>query len=156
MRIVITDTEIESKPGDIVIKKDGEIHSCRGCFYCWFITPGTCAVVDNYRTIGRKFSMGDELVIVSRCLFGGYSPFVKNVLDRAIAYVQPFFEVKRGDKMCHKRRYDNTLRVKAIFYGKTDEEEKSTARKLVAANARNLRAEVDEILFYAQENFTEV
>ena len=91
--------------------------------------------------------MGDELVIVSRCLFGGYSPFVKNVIDRSISYVQPFFDTSVGD-MRHKSRYSNKLKLRAVFYGEVDEMSKETAKKLVAANARNLRAEVGEISFF--------
>ena len=146
MRIILSDKEIKAEKDDMLIAYDESIHSCRGCFNCWLKTPGECGITDGYRNMGRRLSMGDELVIVSRCLFGGYSPFVKNVLDRSISYVQPFFDTSAGD-MRHKRRYSNKLKLKVIFYGDADEISKETAKKLVAANARNLRAEVGEIYF---------
>ncbi len=147
MRIILTDRDIEVKEDDMLIAYDEGIHSCRGCFNCWLKTPGECAITDGYRNMGRRLAMGEELVIVSRCLFGGYSPFVKNVLDRSISYVQPFFDTSAGD-MRHKSRYSNKLKLRAIFYGEADELLKETAKKLVAANARNLRAEVSEISFF--------
>ncbi|WP_407654270.1 MULTISPECIES: hypothetical protein [Caproicibacterium] len=34
-------------------------------------------------------SQCDELILISKCCYGGFSPFVKNVLDRSIPYIHP-------------------------------------------------------------------
>ena len=47
-------------------------------------------------------SNSGELVLVSRCCFGGPGPFVKNVLDRCISYVHPYFVIKNGE-MHHRQ-----------------------------------------------------
>ncbi|MEG2936449.1 MAG: flavodoxin family protein, partial [Clostridium sp.] len=89
-----------------VISNDGTIKNCIGCFGCWIKTPGVCVIRDNYGDMGEIFSKCDEITIISECCYGGYSPFVKNVLDRAISYVHPNLVMRKGE-MHHKRRYDN-------------------------------------------------
>ena len=46
------------------------IHPCVGCFGCWTKTPGQCVIQDEYQKIGALFGNTDELMIISRCLFG--------------------------------------------------------------------------------------
>ena len=155
MRLIITDTPISPGPEDMLITEGGTIHGCKGCFSCWLRTPGVCCLTDSYRSTGIRLSKCSELLIISRCLFGGYSPFIKNVLDRSISYVLPFFDTSKGD-MRHKRRYKNALRISALFYGDAEEDEKNTARDLVRANARNMLAEVGEISFVSNIGDREV
>jgi|GEM_PF-4494445 len=60
-----------------IISDNGSIKSCTGCFGCWIKTPGTCVIKDGYENTGRLFSKADNVLIFSRCYYGGYSPFVK-------------------------------------------------------------------------------
>ena len=88
-----------------------------------------------------------ELIIVSKCSYGSVSSFIKAVQDRNISYIHPCFVIKNGE-MHHKRRYDNTITVSAVFYGKNiSEREKATARKFISANADNYNANVGYIKF---------
>lgn len=43
-------------------------------------TPGKCVQTDGYEMMGELFAQTEELVIVSRCVYGSFSPFVKMVL----------------------------------------------------------------------------
>lgn len=130
-----------------IIDRQGDIHRCVGCFGCWVRTPGQCVIADDYQKMGELFARTDQLTIISRCRFGSYSSFVKNVLDRSISYILPFFEIRKGE-MHHKPRYGNRITMEAIFYG-TDvtEEEKATAKRLVEANAVNLSGDVQRVVF---------
>lgn len=119
---------------------------CIGCFGCWLKTPGTCVIQDDFQNMGKKLSEVDELVIISKAAFGSYSSAVKNVLDRSISYVLPFFEIRNGE-MHHGERYHNALKVTAVFYADMTDAEKNTARNLVKANAVNLNAKFGEIYF---------
>ena len=65
---------------------------CIGCFGCWLKTPGTCIIKDEFQHMGENIAKADELVIISKSSFGSYSSSVKNVLDRSISYVMPFYE----------------------------------------------------------------
>ncbi len=131
-----------------VITNDAPIHHCIGCFGCWIKTPGKCVINDSYQNMGTLLSRCDQLIIVSKCTYGGYSPFIKNIFDRSIPYISPYFEMRNGE-MHHQRRYDNVINITAYFYGDDiTESEKATAQSLVTANAINLDGKVDKVLFY--------
>lgn len=127
----------------IIISNDGNINNCIGCFGCWIKTPGKCIIKDDYSNMGEYLSKASELIIVSECFYGSYSPFIKNVLDRSISYILPYFKIVKG-LMRHKRRYKNNINMKVFFYGDDiKDNEKKTAEELVHANAQN---------FYAKAN----
>jgi multimeric flavodoxin WrbA len=112
-----------------VISDNGKINPCQCCFKCWVKTPGECVLNDNYNNMGALFSKCDRMIIISECIYGGYSPFVKNVLDRSISYLLPYLETKNG-KTRHPRRYDNNISLSVHFYGDISDAEKETAKKL--------------------------
>jgi len=131
-----------------VVSDNGTIKPCIGCFGCWIKTPGRCMIRDDYSNLGELLSRCTDLVFVSECTYGGFSPFVKNVLDRSISYTSPHFVI-RNKKMHHKRRYDNVINISVYFYGtEITEKEKDTAISLVDANAVNLDAKVGGVYFY--------
>lgn len=155
MRLLIHDldekTFLELLPEPLkdvkVISDDGTIKSCIGCFGCWVKTPGECIIEDNYSNLGEDISKSDEVTLISRCTYGGFSPFVKNVLDRSISYIHPYFEIRNGE-MHHKRRYDHHYDLKVWFYGEDlTEQEKKTAEKLVKANSINMDCKVKCVAF---------
>ena len=130
-----------------IVSDDRTIKSCIGCFGCWVKTPGACVIRDSYGDMGEYLSKSDEVMIISECFYGGFSPFVKNVLDRSISYVHPYFETKNG-VMHHRRRYDHHFDLKVWFYGENiTEQERQTADKLIQANAINLACKIRKITF---------
>ncbi len=135
-----------------VIDSTSRIYYCKGCFGCWLKTPGRCVVEDDCQKIGELLSETETLTLISRCTFGGYSSFVKKVLERTISYLLPFLEVV-DKKMRHEGRYKNHIHIKSVFYGEDiTETEKETARELVYANARNYGAETVELCFVESIN----
>jgi len=151
MRILIADTQdLPIKAGDELKapSADKKISHCVGCFGCWIKTPGRCVINDDYMTMGEELAKCDELIFISRCTYGGLSPFVKNVFDRSIGYNSPNFEMVNGE-MHHKRRYDNTIKMSAYFYGEDiSEKEKETATQIVHAKARNFHGKAGDIRFF--------
>lgn len=120
---------------------------CIGCFGCWLKTPGTCIIRDEFQHMGENLSKVEELLIISRSSFGSFSSSVKNVLDRSISYVMPFFEIRKGE-MHHAERYHKNLLFSAVIYGEDmTESEKETHQNLVKANALNLNATMGKVLF---------
>ena len=121
---------------------------CIGCFGCWLKTPGTCIIRDKFQHMGKTISKVDELFLISKSSFGSYSSSVKNVLDRSIAYVMPFFEIRKGE-MHHAERYYKELVISACFYGEDiTDTEKETSRNLVQANAVNLNGTIGFVRFF--------
>ena len=128
MKIIITDTGIYPgvvQTGDLVIHDTKKIKACTGCLACWDRTPGRCIHEDSMKNIGYFFSKADEVVIVSRCIYGSYSSFVQKIMERTLPYFLPDYEIRDG-KMYHKKRYSNVMAFSAYFYGDdlSDEEKK--------------------------------
>ncbi|HBR28731.1 MAG TPA: flavoprotein [Firmicutes bacterium] len=133
--------------GTILIQKDGKIHNCLGCFGCWVKTPGACVIRDQYGDMGEQLAKCSELLIISQCYYGGFSPFVKNVLDRSIPYIHPYFVIRNG-RMHHRRRYKNHFSLQVWFYGEDiSATEKQTAKKVVEANAINYDCQIYSVSF---------
>ena len=136
-----------SEKENIIVDSHGDNHYCIGCFGCWLKTPGTCVIKDEYQNMGKCLSQADELMIISKSAFGSYSSAIKNVLDRSISYVMPFFVIRKGE-MHHQERYHKSLKITAVFYGEdVTEKEKATSRNLVKANAINLNGSVEGVHF---------
>ena len=87
-----------------VISDNGSIKPCAGCFGCWFKTPGQCVIKDGYDQMGNLIHEADEVVVISKYTYGGFSSFIKTVFDRSIGYILPYFRFYKGE-MHHKTRY---------------------------------------------------
>lgn len=132
----------------IVISDNGTIRNCIGCFGCWIKTPGICILKDGYHNMGELLSKSKKLTIISKCMYGSYSPFIRNVLDRCLPYLSPYFVPKNGETH-HKNRYNNAFDLSAHFYGDDiTEKEKQTAEALVKANGINFYASESNAFFY--------
>lgn len=129
-----------------VISALGDIRPCVGCFGCWVKTPGRCVVKDGYEDTPVKLHQAEEIVFLSRLRYGCISGAVKNVLDRCIGYVLPFFELSHGE-MHHQRRYDEEKPVSFRFYGPSTPAERAQAEEYAAAVSRNMRSRVKAVTF---------
>lgn len=134
-----------------VVSNPGDAAPCVGCFGCWLKTPGRCVIQDGYGCMCEWIHGADEVVILSRYTYGGCSSFVKNILDRSIGYVQPYFRIVNGE-MHHKPRYHESKPFRFVFRGKgLTEEDKEKARKYVKAVCTNLNGQLKEIRFEEEE-----
>ena len=106
----------------MVISEENEPNKCIGCFGCWVKTPGQCTIKDNYSNMSSLIASCDELILISECKYGSYSPFIKNILDRSIGYIHPYFTV-RNNEMHHKSRYKKQITIRTYFYGENITEE---------------------------------
>jgi multimeric flavodoxin WrbA len=124
------------------------VHHCVGCFGCWIKTPSICVMTDRGRDFVALMSDHDEIIVISRMVFGGLSPDVKAMLDRGIGFLLPFFLEVNGE-MHHSGRCEKPPDLRYVFYGSDiKDREKETARKLVDANALNFGAERRHISFH--------
>jgi multimeric flavodoxin WrbA len=123
------------------------VASCLGCFSCWVKTPGTCVIKDRATIFPRLLSYHDELIVVSRLVFGGYSPEIKAVLERSLSYLLPFFKVRDGISV-HDKRGARDLVLRNVFYGEGTGEAVCLAEKITLANSRNLGASSHESRYF--------
>ncbi len=129
------------------IRDNNKIKSCMGCFECWIKTPGKCKIRDGYENLAKLYSKSDKVVIISQCVYGSYSPFVKNVLDRTIPYLLPFFKFKNKE-MHHIARNKTRFDLNVYFYGENlTQSEKMAAKEIVKANSVNLNTKNFKVSF---------
>ena len=151
MRVIIHDLgreydgRLEKKCGRL-IAADGKYAPCRGCFGCWTKHPAECFMKDSLRQVCRVIGQADEVVIITRNLYGEYSADVKNVLDRSIGTSTPL-STYRGRQMHHTLRYGKHGLWKVIVHGDITEEEKETFRLRAERNALNDGFEKSEVSF---------
>ena len=136
---------IEERCGKAVAA-DGKYAPCQGCFGCWTKHPAECFMKDSLQQVCRVMGQADEIVIVTRNLYGGYSSAVKNVLDRSIGTSTPF-STYRGGQMHHTLRYGKHDLWKVVVYGEISEAEKGTFRFMAGRNAVNDGFERSEVIF---------
>lgn len=122
----------------LIITDNKKIKSCMGCFYCWTKNPGECRIKDSYDNLAELYSKAEKIIIISKCCYGSYSPFIKNILDRSIPYLLPFFKIKNKE-MHHTIRYKKSFYFDVYFYGENiPNEEKEIAKSMIKANCINL------------------
>ena len=151
MKVILHD--LESPYADMIhakcdraIAADGKYAPCQGCFGCWTKHPAACFMKDALQQVCRIIGQADELVIVTKNLYGGYSADVKNVLDRSIGTSTPF-STYRGRQMHHTLRYGKHGLWKVIVYGDITDAEKETFRLLARRNAINDGFERSDVTF---------
>ena len=154
MKLIIHDLSAEQwektapeYEGWTVIADHGNILPCCGCFGCWNKDPGRCVLKDGFENMGYLIHHAEEVTVISRYTYGGFSGFVKNVFDRSLGYVLPHFEIVGGESH-HQKRYDETRAFTFIFYGHDlSEEEKLSARRYVRAVTANMRTRIKAVIF---------
>ncbi len=122
---------------DYVICADGRYAPCQGCFRCWTKHPAACEMKDELYRVSRILGSSEDLTIITENLYGGYSPAVKNLLDRSIGTSTPF-STYRGGQMHHTLRYGKRNCLRVVVYGDITEAEKSTLKLIVERNAINM------------------
>ena len=130
---------------DHAIAADGKYAPCQGCFGGWTKHPAECFMKDQLQQVCRVIGQADELVIITKNLYGEYSAAVKNILDRSIGTSTPF-STYRGRQMHHTLRYGKHDLWKVIVYGDVTDAEKETFRYRAERNALNdgfVRSQVD-------------
>lgn len=137
---------LPDQSGYKIIDANASAAFCRGCFGCWLKTPGCCVIKDRLQTIAAQIGCCKEVIILSLCCYGGFSPGVKRVLDRAIAVSLPFFTY-RGGRVYHICRYKNHPTLRICFYGVQSNFERDTAIRLAEANRINQGFSAIEIFF---------
>ncbi len=151
-RVIFTDLPLgTTEPADIsetvVFSPETEILPCRGCMDCWFKTPAVCSLPDAASHLSEALAACDELLVVSACAYGCLSPFVKNLFDRSVSYVLPFFK-KKGESTAHYPRYEKELPIRFLIYGNVSPGEKETLGLFAEACAEALCAVKKALVFY--------
>ena len=120
---------------DLVFSKQDKIGRCMGCFDCWLKNEGICNINDKFNDMKDVYLNSDKVIVISKNCYGMFSPFIKNVFDRSIGYLSPYFHKIFGE-VHHQMRYSKVLKMEYIIY---DNNSKyiDTFNKLLKANQEN-------------------
>lgn len=129
-----------------VIHTNVKATPCQGCFQCWTKNAGYCVYADAFQHSGAMLGNSENIVIVSKICYGGYSLPVKRFLDRGISDSLPFLTLRKG-KTYHINRYQMKRNLIVYFYGACSEFERETAEEFVTCNAVNMKADTYKVIF---------
>ena len=74
-----TDSEIE-----LIHLSKMQIEHCLGCFACWKVTPGQCAIRDDMDIIREKILESDIIILSFPLYFFGVSSKMKTLIDISV------------------------------------------------------------------------
>ena len=158
MRMIVHDLEqsvwekigVTINEGDEVISDNGTIENCMECDRCWTDSQGICIKQDGYRCVGPFFSECSQLVLISRCVYGGFSPFIQNVIERCRTQLIPKLQMRHSQTHYALRSSNrNKYGLICCFYGDNITlKEEETARMLSIADGISLQAAGVKIMFF--------
>lgn len=133
--------------------RDIKIAPCMGCFRCWIMTPGICAIRDAGQDIAKVAAQSDLWIFLTNVTFGGYSSELKKAIDRIICLCLPFFK-KVDNEIHHPLRYGRRwafISVGSITAHNAAVED--TFKRLVQRNANNFQSSscASDILLCAED-----
>ena len=158
MKTIITDLDNLNKDYFNITSEDKIIYanecknSCIGCFSCWVKHPRYCIYKDNYSNIVDYLKDSTELIIISKNRYGCYSKKVKQILERCIGYVLPYFTI-RNNEIHHASRFKDRIIFNAYFYGSFSNNDKCCLYNLVKANSVNLNALKFSVKYLEGDNY---
>lgn len=122
------------------------IHHCVGCFSCWVKTPGQCVFRDDAIHVYPLIAKSQNLMLISRIIFGGFDTVMKTMLERALPIQQPFMRLHHGE-IHHLQRNVALKKATLLIYGQYTEEEKHIFERLIKRNQYNMNFDTANILF---------
>lgn len=134
------------KASQQIINTNVQAVPCQGCFQCWTKNAGYCIYADAFQHSGAAVGNSENVVIISKICYGGYSPSIKRFLDRSISDCLPFFTFRKG-KTYHTSRYKVRKNLTVYFYGECSEFERETADEYVACHAVGMNADSHKVIF---------
>ncbi|MGL4649139.1 MAG: NAD(P)H-dependent oxidoreductase, partial [Caldilineaceae bacterium] len=121
-----------------------ELRPCTGCFGCWVKTPGACSVPDDSVQTCKAQISADLVIWASPMIMGFPSALLKQVLDKSIPLVHPYFTVVDGE-FHHRARYERYPRIALLLAPEAGvappvaEEGLRLAEMILARTALNLK-----------------
>lgn len=139
----------------VLSKEIDTIKGCLGCFNCWLKTPGRCIINDSYTEIPKFIIENGTVIIITEIKYGCYTSYIKNVIDRSIGILLPFFRTANGE-LHHRPRYNtDNLKLIVIGYGEdVSADEGQTFKALVKGNAINFC--MPDYKTYVTKNISEI
>jgi hypothetical protein len=76
---------------------DLNINGCRGCFNCWWVTPGKCVQRDDMDKIIPAIAGADVLVLGTPVYGRNVTSYTAKLLERTFVFAHPEMEQREGE-----------------------------------------------------------
>ncbi len=91
--------EIAGAKINLIYTKKLIIKPCRGCYKCWFLTPGKCILNDDMNSLLQQWAGADIVVIGTPLYSDGLPSIMKCILDRRLPLSKPY--IIKENNSCH-------------------------------------------------------
>lgn len=130
---------------------------CRGCWNCWWKTPGKCTTKDTAEQIFRSVINSDFFIFASPLMIGFTSSLLKRITDRLIVLLHPYIKLKHGESH-HRKRYEKYPNFGLVLKKETDtdEEDIQIVKNIYDRLALNFHTEQKYLKFISQNTVSEI
>ncbi len=159
MRVVMLDGDTEAGPLSRYVKllarvlsekhhdvrlftlRDLDIKYCKGCWSCWWATPGECVVKDDSAAVCAAVINSNFTLIASPIVMGFVSAVLKKMQDKLIPLLHPYVQLVRGESR-HRKRYRRSPALGLLLEPgeDADDEDVAVTVEMESFFARDLRA----------------
>ena len=124
-----------------------KIRFCRGCFICWWTTPGLCEIPDDMPILYQHIMDSSLVIFAAEIKMGFIDSSIKKVQDRMIALLHPYFEIV-NQEFHHQKRYPQYPQIALLLQPEesTTEEDLKIVNQWFHRFALNFKTKVKFIL----------
>lgn len=88
-----------------ILLAEKDLNHCKGCFSCWFATPGKCVIEnDDMMDIVSQTEGTDILVLATPLKYANVSSMLKVFIERMLIFANPYIVLDQNGETRHPKK----------------------------------------------------